>query len=189
MYNGKYTPRKRRLRWKREFVLVMSVALLILGVVGGSLAYLFTSTEDVVNTFTPADVTPTINEDFDGDVKSNVTVTNSGNTDAYIRAAVVITWVDEAGNVVANAEGHTYECNYNLTADGWFVGEDGFYYYSKPVAAKNSTGVLINSARVTAGTEYQLNIEIMAQTIQAVPASVVENAWGVTVADNGTISK
>ncbi len=188
MYNGKYNVRKRRLRWKREFVLSLSAAILILGVVGGSLAYLFTSTDNVVNTFTPAEVPPTVTESFDGDVKENVSVINKGNTDAYIRAAVVINWVDSEEHIVSDPEGHEYYCTFNLN-NGWFEGGDGFYYYSMPVAAGDFTTDLISEAAPTEGSEYQLKIEIMAQTIQAVPATAVTAKWGVTVADDGTISK
>lgn len=188
MYNGKYTPRKRRLRWKRQFVLTMSVVVLVLGVVGGSLAYLFTSTDDVVNSFTPADVPPEVTESFDGDVKQDVHVINNGNTDAYIRAAVVINWVDSDGNIVSDPEGHTYDCQFDLTS-GWFEGGDGFYYYKNPVAPSEATTDLITEAKPTSGTEYQLKIDIVAQTIQAKPATVVAEKWGVTVAADGTISK
>jgi len=187
MYNGRYTARKRRLRWKREFVLTMSVALLILGVVGGSLAYLFTSTEEVENVFTAVELPPEVTESFDGDVKENVKVTNTGNADAYIRAAVVIAWI-EGDNIVSDPEGHTYECNFDLT-NGWFDGGDGFYYYAYPGAAGDSTTDLITSAKPTAGNVYQLKIDIAAQTIQAEPNTVVAEKWGVTVAADGTISK
>ena len=187
MYNGKYTVRKRRLRWKREFVLTLSVAVLIMGIAGGTLAYLFTTTEDVVNTFTPAEVPPTVTESFDKTVKEDVNVINKGNTEAYIRAAVVINWVDAQGNIVSDPEGHTYECNFDLD-NGWFEA-DGFYYYSKPVPAGEATTDLISSAKPLTGTEYQLKIDIVAQTIQSKPDSVVAEKWGVTVAADGSISK
>lgn len=190
MYNGKFNRKKRLLRWNRQFVLLASIAVLLVGAVGGSLAYLTTNTPDVVNTFTPGEVPPSINEtrpEDNGNVKKNVSVTNSGNVDAYIRAAVVVNWVDDEGNIVNNPEGHTYAINYSKT--DWVDGEDGYFYYTKPVAANGQTGELISSAYPTAGTTYKLQIEIMAQSIQSVPTSVVTDKWGVTVATDGTISK
>lgn len=187
MYNGKYKHRKRRLRWNRSFVLMASVVVLLAGAVGGSLAYLTTNTADVVNTFTPGEVPPTIEETFDGQTKENVKVTNTGNVEAYIRAAVVVNWVDDKENIVSNPEGHEYEIVWAKT--GWVDGGDGYFYYTKPVAAGDSTGELIGSAYPTAGTQYKLQIEIMAQSIQSVPTSVVTEKWGVTVAADGTISK
>lgn len=190
MYNGKFNRKKRLLRWNRQFVLLASIAVLLVGAVGGSLAYLTTNTPDVVNTFTPGEVPPTINEtkpEENGNVKKNVSVTNTGNVDAYIRAAVVVNWVDDQGNIVNNPEGHAYEIVWAKT--GWADGNDGYYYYKEPVAANGTTGELISSAYPTAGTTYKLQIEIMAQTIQSKPTSVVAEKWGVTVAADGTISK
>ena len=191
MYNGKFNRKKRLLRWNRQFVLMASIIVLLVGAVGGSLAYLATNTSDVVNTFTPGEVPPTINEtkpENNGNVKKDVSVTNSGNVEAYIRAAVVVNWVDDQGNIVNNPEGHAYMINYSEDT-GWVDGSDGYFYYTKPVAAKGETGKLISSAYPTAGTTYKLQVEIMAQTIQSKPTSVVAEKWGVTVAADGTISK
>lgn len=190
MYNGKYKHRKRRLRWNRSFVLMASVVVLLAGAVGGSLAYLTTNTSDVVNTFTPGEVPPTIVEtkpEDNNNVKEHVSVTNSGNVEAYIRAAVVVNWVDDKGNIVSNPEGHEYEIVWAKT--GWDDGGDGYYYYTSAVPAGGKTDELITSAKPTAGTTYKLQIEIMAQSIQSVPTSVVTEKWGVTVSDDGTISK
>ena len=192
MYNGKYKKSKRLLRWNRQFVLLASIAVLLVGAVGGSLAYLFTSTTDVVNTFTPGEVPPTIVEtkpEENGNIKEHVSVTNTGNVDAYIRAAVVVNWVDNDGNIVNNPEGHTYAINYSKT--DWVDGEDGYFYYTKPVAEKGKTGELISSAYPTAGTTYKLQIEIMAQTIQADGVDAkgnkpIELAWNVDI-ENGKL--
>lgn len=187
MYNGKFNRKKRLLRWNRQFVLLASIAVLLVGAVGGSLAYLTTNTPDVVNTFTPGEVPPSINEtrpEDNGNVKKNVSVTNSGNVDAYIRAAVVVNWVDDEGNIVNNPEGHAYAISWSDFAEtGWFKGSDDYYYYKEPVAAKGTTGELITSAQPTEGTTYKLQIEIMAQTIQSKPTSVVAKKWDVTVTE------
>ena len=192
MYNGKYKKSKRLLRWNRQFVLLASIAVLLVGAVGGSLAYLTTNTPDVVNTFTPGEVPPSINEtrpEKNGNIKEHVSVTNTGNVDAYIRAAVVVNWVDDQGNIVNNPEGHTYVINYSKT--DWVDGKDGYFYYTKPVAEKGKTGELISSAYPTAGTTYKLQIEIMAQTIQADGVDAkgnkpIELAWNVDI-ENGKL--
>lgn len=185
MYNGKFNRKKRLLRWNRQFVLLASIAVLLVGAVGGSLAYLTTNTPDVVNTFTPGEVPPSINEtrpEKNNNIKEHVSVTNTGNVEAYIRAAVVVNWVDDKGNIVNNPEGHTYMINYSEDTD-WVKGSDGYFYYTKPVAATKATGELISSAYPTAGTTYKLQIEIMAQTIQSKPTSVVAEKWDVTVTE------
>ena len=105
MYQGNYTnqrrPRRRKLN--RSFVLLVSCLALLVSVTG-TLAYLVTNTPDVVNTFTPGKVSCTVEEpgwQNGNTVKQNVTIKNTGNTDAFIRAAVVATWVDEAGKISA----------------------------------------------------------------------------------------
>ena len=94
-----------------------------------------------------------------------------------------------------------YSISYNLKENGWFDGRDGFYYYSKavsPTSPNNLTDILISNAALMIGvtapvgtdnTQYYLSIEIVASAIQSTPASTVSDQWGVTVSDDGTISK
>ena len=92
---------KKMKKTKRILLLALVVAILACGV-GGTIAYLITNTGSVVNTFQPAYVTSQVNEDFNngGTTKSNVTITNTGNVSAYIRAAIVITWQDADDNTM-----------------------------------------------------------------------------------------
>lgn len=187
MYNGKYKNNKRLLRWNRQFVLLASIAVLLIGAVGGSLAYLFTSTSDVVNTFQPGEVPPSITENFNSVVKSDVKVQNKGNVDAYIRAVIVVTWQDAAGNVYSKAPvlNEDYEMSIN-TEDWQLIG--GYYYHKGEVATGEFTKVLIKSATAndTEPEGYTLHVEILAQTIQADGVTggkpVVENIWGEAAA-------
>lgn len=204
MRRGKYQKNRFTLGW-----VLIGIALVSLAI-GGVAAYLSMSGGTVKNTFTPeTEVPPTIVETFEENVKSNVAV-NVGNPGyaVYVRAAVVVTWKDAGGNVlaqapVAKADGLAsgdYEISYN-TAD-WFE-YGGFWYCKSPINSGN-TPVLINSCtpKVSKG-DYTLSVEIIAQTIQAlgttdeavdgegnpiptVPA--VTNAWGVYVKDNGQLS-
>lgn len=202
---------KRKL--SKKSILITSITLLLLLAVGATLAYVFTQTEGVTNTFNPAEVacavvenngTPTTGSTVDtGSVKENVQIQNTGDTEAYIRVAVVINWMNEDGTKVWAAKPvlstdgtpGDYTIEYDL-ANGWFDGGDGFYYYSLPVAPTELTSVLIQEATLigtaptgTDDTQYYLSIEIVASSIQSTPSNVVCEQWGVTVADDGTISK
>ena len=186
---------------KKAATLLVSLLLAVCVTAGGTLAFL-TDAKGLTNTFTPSHVTTEVIEDpFDGTTKENVTIKNTGNTEAWIRAAVVITWQDEKGNVYGQmpVEGEDYEIAYDLK-NGWIKGDDGFYYWTKPVksveeAPNNcSTGVLIKSCTVGGTTAvappsgYNLNVEIIGSGIQSKPDDAVEEAWGVTVntASDGT---
>lgn len=111
MYRGRRVKRKRKVT-----ALLVSVALIVCVAVGGTLAFLADSDGPVVNTFTPSKVTTTVDEKFDNDVKENVKIKNTGDTTAWIRAAVVITWQDKNGNVYAQApvENTDYTISYDL---------------------------------------------------------------------------
>lgn len=189
----------------KKSIIIASVMLLLLATVGTTLAYIFTETKPVENTFNPSKVscavvenngTPVTGSVTDtGNVKENVQIKNTGDTDAYIRVAVVVNWASADGSCVwaQKPADDDYTITYNLS-NGWFNGGDGFYYYSKAVSPGESTSVLIDEAKQllaapkgTDGTQYYLSIEIVASAIQSTPETVVENHWGVTV-ENGVIT-
>lgn len=203
MYQGKYGQRtkysKRRTNKRKATVLLASLALLIVLFVGTTTAFLIASDGPITNIFKSSRVTCQVNEtSFDGTTKKNVTIFNTGDTEAYIRAAIVVTWKDKAddstsnGNVygVAPIVNKDYTIELNLT--DWIDGKDGFYYYKYPVAPNGEEGsmttALIKSCTViqdNAPAGYGLNVEILGSAIQSVPVSVVNEKWpAVKVVDN-----
>lgn len=198
----------------KKSIIITSVILLLLVAVGTTLAYVFTETEPVENTFIPSRVSCAVVENGKepvsgslaniSDSKNNVQIQNTGDTDAYIRVAVTVNWMNADGTRVwaqKPIQNTDYTITYNLSEDGWFDGGDGFYYYSKavsPTSPNNLTEILISNAALMSGvtapvgtdnTQYYLSIEIVASAIQSTPASTVSDQWGVTVSDDGTISK
>ncbi|MBQ7969240.1 MAG: hypothetical protein IJ292_05395 [Clostridia bacterium] len=194
----------------KKSVIIASVMLLLLVAVGTTLAYIFTETEPVENTFNPSKVSCAVVEDgyepVSGkiqnisDKKSNVQIKNTGDTDAYIRVAVVVNWMDEAGTKVwatKPVEDTDYSITYANTTN-WVKGSDDYWYYTKsvpPTDGNNLTDILIEKAtqnkegpKGTDGTQYCLSIEIVASAIQSTPETVVEKHWGVTV-ENGVIKE
>lgn len=176
---------------KQKLVLLAALVLVLGAAVGGTIAYLVTNTAQVKNTFIPSEVTTTIVEKFDGTAKSDVKIQNKGNIDAWLRAAVVITWQDKDGNVYGTApvEGTDYTITWSMT--NWLKGADGFYYYTKPVAPDGLTEVLFTDCKqiVKAPTNedndekgYFLNVEVIGSGIQSVPAYVFDtkSGWGVS---------
>lgn len=177
MKNGKYSKNntKRRLRWSKQFVLLASVVVLLVGAIGGSLAYLFTNTDPVVNTFIPGEVVIEVVEPGweDGDLeKSNVTIKNTGNVDAIIRAMIVVNWQDAQGNIYPGAPvaGTDYTIT-GLPGEGWTGGTNGWYVYGEAVAPGGSTGILFSKCSTATGTApagYHLVVDVIAEAIQAV---------------------
>ena len=179
---------------KRSLVLVVSVLALVLAVAGGTLAWLSANTTPVTNTFTPAHVTCEVGEKFENNVKSDVSIRNTSNIDAYIRAYVVVTWKNAQGNVYGKlpVENTDYTIKYAANT-GWENGTDGYYYFTKPVAVKDTTGVLIEKCKLNEGVTppadgYSLSVEIIAEAIQSLPTTTVASVWPVAVNADGTLT-
>lgn len=173
--------RNKRANKRKAAVLLSSLAVFLVLCVGVTIAFLIAKDNAVENTFNPSTVSCAVNESFDGTTKSNVYLSNTGDTEAYIRAAIVVTWKDgENGNVYGKApvEGDDYAIELNL--DDWIEGNDGYYYYKKPVAAGGQTAVLITECTAVQNNVpvgYGLNVEILGSAIQSVPVTVVEDCW------------
>lgn len=188
MYQGKHYKKSRRTR--KSAALLVSLLLLLTVTIGGTIAFLMDSDGPLHNLFNPSQVTTKVEETLSGGTKEKVYIQNTGDTDAWIRVAVVVTWQDEEGNVY----GQTPKAGTNYTAwnpgTDWVLGMDGFYYYKKPVASGLSTGVLIDSIAPIGNPPadgYYLTVEIIGSGIQNKPASVFDTEWsssGLTVDDS-----
>jgi len=193
-YDGKYlqSEHKQLRRPKRLATLLVSL-LLVLGVaVGGTVAFLSTRTDSKENTFTPSKVTCEVTETFNNNVKSQVAVKNTGDTTAFIRAAINVTWMSnqDAANQTVSAKVPVKDKDYSITFaknTNWIQGADGYYYYQLPVDPQGSTGELIEECKLQENASvpdgYHLSVEIVASAIQSAPDSVVQSMWHVTVED------
>ena len=184
MYQGAYIRKgsKPRVRMNRTAVLFMAIIMLIGTVIGSTVAFLITNTGPVENKFAYAKVSCEVKEDFQGNTKKDVQITNTGSTNAYIRATYVVNWLDAQGDIVASVpEGYSYSLIEN-PGGKWTEGNDGYFYYLSPVAPGASTPGSLLTCMVTRpeNPEYQLSVEIIATAIQSTPAKAVTEAWGVT---------
>lgn len=199
-YDGKYlqSEHKQLRRPKRLATLLVSLVLVLGVAVGGTVAFLSTRTDSKENTFTPSKVTCEVTETFKNNVKSNVAVQNTGDTTAFIRAAINVTWMKDAeagteydaANQTVSAKVPGKDTDYSIQlADNtnWIRGADGYYYYKLPVDPQDSTGVLIEDCKLLKSASvpdgYHLSVEIVASAIQSAPDSVVQSMWHVTMAD------
>lgn len=192
MYQGKHVKRakytERHANKSKATVLLFSLVLLMVLLVGTTTAFLFTSDGPITNIFKPSKVSCEVIEgSFDRLTKTNVTIKNTGDTEAYIRAAIVVTWKDDVdGNVygAVPVAGENGDYTISLNLGDWIEGSDGYYYYVKPVAPGASTAALINTCKVNqdkAPAGYGLNVEILGSAIQSVPVSVVNEKWPAVI--------
>ncbi|MBQ7390107.1 MAG: hypothetical protein IJW02_03230 [Clostridia bacterium] len=175
---------------KKAVVFLALTVALSLAVVGTTIAYIIDYTESLKNTFTPPKVDIST-------VNGNV-ITNNSDVDVYIRAAVVVTWVNNNGTADTSddttlstspveGEGEDYTLSVNT---GWVKGTDGFYYYTSKVDPSTASVTLlseVNADTITNG-DYTLTVQVISSAIQATPAEAVIGAWtsvsGVDTSDN-----
>ncbi|MFL2096500.1 hypothetical protein [Marinilactibacillus psychrotolerans] len=167
---------------KNKIVSILVALFLFIGIATPiTYAYLQDSTPAVTNTFTPGKVATEIEETFDGSEKKDVKIENTENVPAYLRAAIIVNWVDADGDYAAEVPvlDEDYEIVINNT--DWFE-KDGYYYHKTAVDPGKSTSVLINIAKPLKEKEdYSLSIEILGSGIQAMPDQAVEETWDVQV--------
>lgn len=167
----------------RLAAMALATVLLLALTIGGTVAWLTSKTNDITNTFTPSKVMCAVSEFFDEDtgVKSNVNVTNVGDTDAFIRVKLVTYRTNAEGKHI----GGVAEVPKFTPGDGWVKYGD-YYYYTKPVApnAQPEKALIDNiqlaSSYPDADGGYQA-MDVMAEAIQSQPAQAVGEAWGVSI--------
>lgn len=184
---------KNRMSMKMMTV-ILSVVLLVAATVGVTVAFLVDKTPSTDKTFVPVYVSCKVQETMDRttNTKTDVAVQNTCDIPAYVRVAIVVTWVsEESGSTYGGApvDGRDYVASFS--DNGWIKGTDGFYYCTSPVAAEAVTPVLLRSIAPVDGKApegYVLSVQVVASAIQAEPAEAVTSAWKtVTVHNDGTI--
>lgn len=190
-------PSKKVIRWNRSFVVLAALLVLVLGIVGTTLAWLTDKTNALPNNFTYAKVSCEVSEEVgeNNTWKNNVRIQNTGNTDAYIRATYVVTIRDEEGNILYDAyetkdfKDYMSELESKISdAPPWQKGEDGYWYYMLPVAPNKETEANLFREKIFPllieinGKKAETYVEILASAVQAMPTNAVEEAWtGATV--------
>ena len=156
---------------KKASALTIAIILILVMAIGGTVAFLVTHPDQIVNTFQPTDVTCEIIEDFNADktVKTSAVVENTGKIPAYIRVAVVANTVDADGNITGAAD-----ISKKLASSGWTKVGD-YYYYNGVVQPNETTGNLLAEGIDLNG----IQVTILASAIQAEPTNTVAQAWAV----------
>lgn len=178
-------------RHLKTLIIATAVAVsLSLGTVAFTTAHLY-SESVLVNKADKGTVTNRIDENFNGTEKTNVCITNTGNMNAYVRVAVVPVWRDMDGHSTMLPTEGTYNIEFNT--EDWFLGADGYYYYKINIAPGEKTSELIRKCTLKTLTDEAYNnkcfdLQILAQSIQAEPQTVVQTAWAVSLDETGQLT-
>ena len=131
------------------------------------------------------DVNVTITDQFTTTVKNNVQIKNTGNTAAFIRAAIIGQWVDEedrpifgytdykTGDIVDIkswyqdyvTDGKYFGEFVGLPGNGWTKEDDGYYYYETAVEPGQSPTALFTSYNVN--TDHIPPMTVGGRTVNA----------------------
>lgn len=161
----------------QPILIVVAAVILVVASIGGTLAWLTSTPNALVNTFEAGKVPNRIVETFENNTKSNVRIQNVGNVPAFIRVALVPVWRNSDGSGTGLATAGTYTISINST--NWTLGSGGYYYYNgivQPGTASdtgNLTTVLVQSCAPNStglseayeGKSFEL--QVLAQSIQA----------------------
>ena len=190
MYRGRFegaqhsvqpapTHRRRRRRHNGRLTAMAVAAMLLLALaIGGTVAWLSTKDSPIQNRFLPSKVSCEVQEKFDGKVKTNVNVKNTGDISAFIRVKLVSYRTNDEGQHIG---GTAALPSFTLGA-GWVKYGD-YYYYTQPVApgktpAANLTDSMALTDAYTDADGGHQSIDVMAEAIQSVPEDAVKAAWG-----------
>lgn len=148
--------------------ILLSVLLVAVVAVGGTLAYLMASDSPLLNTFALAEVETEIKEPQTGTATNKTaSVENTGKSPVYVRARVVIS----GGDADVLEEQNLITFTYNEVA--WQDGDDGFYYYMGILPAESGenskTPALFTGVEVadTVPKEAEFSVDVYQESVLA----------------------
>ena len=140
---------------------LLSVLLVTVALVGGTLAYLVASDDPIINTFKLANVNTEIDEPEDGGNASTKTpwVENNGESTVFVRAKAVVVTGDGSSVPVTEADLKIFYNDSDDVVPGnngwsdtesvyWMAGNDGWYYYNRTLKKDEKTEPLFDGVTV-----------------------------------------
>ena len=182
-------------------IILTLIALVIAVSISAVIAYMYRQSEELVNTFVPADVSCRVDEVFENNTKTSVKITNTSNIEAYLRMRVVTYWEDSKGNAVAwTSPEIKFGSDWKYNTEDWIYDAANYtFYYTVPVDVNGSTAELlapgtkitmepvIKSDGKIEFTYYPV-MEFVAEAIQSKPGNAVASSWEVVLDANGKIT-
>ena len=198
---------------KRKLVLTSAVVLILALLAAGTFAY-FTKNARATNVITTGTISIQLNDSIAGGtekengwtlsgvmpgqaVEKAVSVTNTGTSPAWLRVKLDLSVTGAHGKPLdltfGNGEQVLTFTPQMKEGKGWFLAEDGYYYYSKPVAADAETERLFQSGTLMLNpqlpNDYQgcaVTVAVQAQAVQVKNNNIYVDASGAEVmGENG----
>ena len=167
---------------KRSVALLLSLAVLLTVAVGATVAFLVDKGNSVTNTFTPSKVDCEVLKEA-----GVYTVKNTGDTQCYVRVAIVVTQKNGDAISITKPEYEPAFAKDSKGNDCWIEGADGYYYYTQPLDVAETTTAL--QVTVTAADGYTASVEILASAIQATAEAVKDWSNDTIAINKGELSR
>lgn len=129
----------------------------------------------IVNRLKAQDTSVSVQEEFDKDLKENVSFTNTGSSSVFLRVAYSEYWEKE-GSILSNTDENGDEIAQKTWAEAWGTDwthcSDGWSYYNHSLPAGASTGVILQEASASSDelpAEYEdavYNLYFTAEVVQ-----------------------
>ena len=198
---GKHCEKHRKIGGKKLAIMLASLVLVLCTVIGGTLAWLVTETDPVVNTFTYGDINITLTETDTGDNDNNP------NSNKYVMVPGHTITKDPKVTVLANSEDAWLFVKLEKTAnfddfmtyeiaDGWteLKGNPGVYYRVVDKADADAeyyaiedntvnvkgevTKEMLNALDANGASNYP-KLTVTAYAVQKANIGTVAEAWGI----------
>lgn len=126
-----------------------------------------------------------VEDSVNATVKQNLAITNNGNVECYVRAAIVGNWMTAAGSLYGpwSSTSGTFT---NLAPEGWVAGSDGYYYLKDSLEAGATASPKLfekYTAPSSPASGVYLNMFIVVQAVKVdTNKAAAKAAWGETAA-------
>lgn len=179
-------------------LLVSVLALVCILAVGGTMAYLFATSDPVTNNFSAAQLDTGINDTVT-EAGKTVSITNKGDSPAWVRARLLVSGIDPKNVEIVNTapsdpvDGKLYLVMPNTSKDEWDItpGEtaysalmgangEGWIYYTTQLASDASTEELLEG--VVFGAEVDPNtitITVTHESVLALGDAAGDKPWEI----------
>lgn len=173
MYQGKHLAPKAKKKiaashFRRKLTLMLSLALILAGAIGGTMAY-FTDKTATKSAFSVGQFSCSLSQSGDTYV-----ISNNGTVPMYVRAAVRVNWENENGEL----HWTTPDATVSFNSSTW-TEQGGCYYYNSPIAANASVTGPSVTVTEEAPDGYSAKIQVLVEAVQE-----GTNAWDFTPSGN-----
>lgn len=149
--------------------ILLSVLLVAVVAVGGTLAYLVASDSPLLNTFALMRISTEVEEPSTGTAETkDPKVKNTGTADVYVRAIAYVVMVDKDGNEYVDPVAAAKVSPVYNTAK-WGDGGDGYYYYTSKLAPNATTEELFTDVTVASdmSTDQSFRVYVYQESVLA----------------------